>query len=81
MYRRTRLELAGWAGLAAGAAFVALGVMPGVMPGDLSSMMRGYGAMLALSAIWLLGGLAVRSAFTRRRAPVAPARGALRESR
>lgn len=77
MYRRTRLELAGWAGLAAGAAFVALGVMPG----DLASMMRGYGAMLALSAIWLLGGLAVRSAFTRRRAPVAPARGALRESR
>ena len=77
MYRRTRLELAGWAGLAAGAAFVALGVMPG----DLAPMMRGYGAMLALSAIWLLGGLAVRSAFTRRRAPVAPARGALRESR
>ena len=77
MYRRTRLELAGWAGLAAGAAFVALGVIPG----DLAPMMRGYGAMLALSAIWLLGGLAVRSAFTRRRAPVAPARGALRESR
>lgn len=77
MYRRTRLELAGWAGLAAGAAFVALGVMPG----DLAPMMRGYGAMLALSAIWLLGGLAVRSAFTRKRAPVAPARGALRESR
>ena len=77
MYRRTRLALAGWAGLAAGAAFVALGVMPG----DLAPMMRGYGAMLALSAIWLLGGLAVRSAFTRKRAPVAPARGALRESR
>ena len=77
MYRRTRLELAGWAGLAAGAAFVALGVMPG----DLAPMMRGYGAMLALSAIWLLGGLAVRSAITRRHAPVAAARGALREPR
>lgn len=46
----------------AGAALMALGGLGG----DVAALARGYGLLLALSAGWLLGGLAVRSAFRRR---------------
>lgn len=64
MARISRLMVAGWTGLVIG---VALVVLAG--PGDdVAALMRGYGSLLALSAIWLLGGLALRSLVLGRRA-------------
>ena len=78
MNNRFRLLHAGWAGLAAGLVLMGLGQLGG----ELSAMIRGYGLLLALSAAWLLGGLAVRAMLSRRRAPVAvAAQRLLRESR
>jgi uncharacterized membrane protein (UPF0136 family) len=78
MTTRFGLLYAGWAGLAAGVVLMAAGMLGG----ELAAMMRGYGLLLALSAGWLLAGLALRTMVSRRRAPVpAAARRLLRETR
>jgi hypothetical protein len=64
MHRRFGLEVAGWTGLIGGVALMALGAAGG----DIAGLMRGYGLLLALSAAWLLGGLALRAAVSRHRA-------------
>lgn len=64
MARTSRLVVAGWTGLAIGIALVAVAGSGD----DLAALIRGYGSLLALSSIWLLGGLAVRSALLARRA-------------
>ncbi|HET8587532.1 MAG TPA: hypothetical protein VFM74_06605 [Candidatus Limnocylindria bacterium] len=49
-----RLQRIGVIGLAGGAILVATG---GVFAGELSGLLRGYGLMLAGSAVYLVGGL------------------------
>lgn len=64
MTRTSRLVVAGSTGLAIGIALVVVSG-PG---GDVAALVRGYGSLLTLSAVWLLGGLALQSAVLRRRA-------------
>lgn len=62
MQRQTWPTAAGSVGLLIGVALMTAGAGGG----DVAALAGGYGALLALSAAWLLGGLALRSHLARR---------------
>ncbi|HEX2195027.1 MAG TPA: hypothetical protein VHK63_08755 [Candidatus Limnocylindria bacterium] len=54
---------AGWAGTAIGVVLIAFGNLGA---DDVASLAGGYGALLTVSALYLLGGLKLRDALNRR---------------
>ncbi|HEX6139049.1 MAG TPA: hypothetical protein VF013_01135 [Candidatus Limnocylindria bacterium] len=61
--RTSPLWMAGWVGLAGGAALAVLGL---VAADELSQLAGGYGLMLMGAATYLLGGLGLRESLARR---------------